>query len=903
MKFKLSGIVLATCLLLLSGLGFAQVQIVQSKGADQSIDYASLTQYGPWDDRNYQLTAADIALLPAKDQYLANVPAFFKVFLRKEQPNLGEFYPRSALQYFQIKFGGLMQNGVVNREGLGKHYFTDKSVPFKDEGSVKGFSPTVEVPLATGVAGNEVTVEMNPVNNLLGVAGSNQSGGQTMYYTTDGGTTWQLSATNPSSCCDPTVDWASDGSFVVQADLSSSIGVRAFRSTDNGQTWGTPVVITPNGSDKEFIHVDRSASSPYTDNVYITYHNGNVMQFVRSTDGGVSYQTPISFSGEPTGIGSDITTTPNGDIYYFYPSLNGSGIRLLKSTDGGATFATGTKVADLNGRFDFAIPAMETRRAFIYVSADVDVNTGTIWVAWTDEADDSAGGGTGSAAQTHGWIQVAKSTDQGATWTVMPHPHDTSDSLANNPVDRFHPWLKVGENGVVHVGYYDTRQFADRSGVDFYYAYSVDGLTWSAEQRVSGASSPNLNDGQEWGDYNGLSVVLDKIASTWTDNRSGKVAMAAAGLNPAGSPTFAFSSSVNSFTMCAGDTGFSTDLTVTGLLGYNQPVAISAPSVPTTLSNTVVGVSPVTPTGTSSFSFDAAAMGTTGTSTLTLQAVGNEMPGPGQITRSIDIPISYFSGLPNPQTLTSPADNAINQASNTLLTWAANASAAQYRVEVSDSMAFTTTLFDQTVDASELSFMASGLSPLTSYYWRVTPLNACGTGNTSAIFTFTTADGPVVQCSTPGAAIPDNDPAGVSDDIILSLPGGRILDLDVSIDLTHTYLGDLDIFLENVDTGTSVQLFARSCGTNENMAVILDDSAAAAVGSDCTGSPAAVTGTYQPANPLSAFNSNATSATWRLKVVDNAGADTGTLDEWCMMHVSEQPPELVFASGFEDPVK
>ena len=94
-------------------------QISQLRGVDQRVDYQSLTRYGPWDDRNYGVTREDLSLIPEKDQYLQNVPVFFKIFLRKEQPNLGEFYPRSALQRFQILHCGLLVNGILYKEGLG----------------------------------------------------------------------------------------------------------------------------------------------------------------------------------------------------------------------------------------------------------------------------------------------------------------------------------------------------------------------------------------------------------------------------------------------------------------------------------------------------------------------------------------------------------------------------------------------------------------------------------------------------------------------------------------------------------------------------------------------------------------------------------------------------------------
>jgi hypothetical protein len=93
--------------------------ISQKKGVDQRVDYQSLTRYGPWDDRNYAVTIDDLSLIPENDQYLSNVPVFYKIQLRKEQPGLGEFYPRSALQSFQIRHGGLLVNDILYKDGVG----------------------------------------------------------------------------------------------------------------------------------------------------------------------------------------------------------------------------------------------------------------------------------------------------------------------------------------------------------------------------------------------------------------------------------------------------------------------------------------------------------------------------------------------------------------------------------------------------------------------------------------------------------------------------------------------------------------------------------------------------------------------------------------------------------------
>ncbi len=746
--------------LLFAGSANAQ-QIQQSLGVDQRVDYPSLTKFGPWDDRNYQITKEDFDLIPEKDQYLANVPVFFKITMRKEIPALGEFYPRSTYQLFQIRHGGLLVHGDWQKSARGAAWHPGDDPYGKGSDPVtRGgdpLVPEVEFTLDSGLNGNEVSVEFNPTNPMIGVAGSNRSGGQTMYYTTDGGLTWTRSQVNPSSCCDPTIDWSSDGSIVYQAELSSSIGVRWAVSTDQGVTWGPMQTLTPSGSDKEFIHVDRSLTSPHVDNVYLTYHNGNVMQFARSLDMGATFETPLAFPGEPTGIGSDITTGANGNIYYIYPSLNSAtGIRLLKSTDGGATFAPSTIIAALNGRFDFPIPAMESREVFIYVSADVDMsggpNDGRIYVTWTDEHDDSNGGGTGSAAQNHAWIEVYYSDDDGVSWTRMPHPHDTTDSISGTPIDRFHPWLKVGENGVVHIGFYDTRNSANRTGVDFYYNSSIDGATWQGEQRFSTETSVNINNGQEWGDYNGLSVVLDRLAMTWTDNRpsNGQAAIAGAVTNPNSEPTFLAGGSTADDLLCDGDTNNTFDITISSVLGFNDPVTLSVMSAPPISSNESFTVNPVIPSGMSVFSFDVSG-GTSGDYVTTIEAASmgigifsdgfedGGMGGSGNVVRTIDLAYRYNTGIPGTSTLMTPADTATNvDSGSTMFDWSSLPEGREYVLEVATDAGFTSIVSSTTHDSNSAT-LENVLDSNTQYFWRVRSSNGCGTGPDSAVFSFTTA--------------------------------------------------------------------------------------------------------------------------------------------------------------------
>ncbi|MEO1087903.1 MAG: sialidase family protein, partial [Acidobacteriota bacterium] len=192
-------------------------------------------------------------------------------------------------------------------------------------------------------------------------------------------------------------------------------------------------------------------------------------------------------------------------------------IVLKRSTDGGVTFETGVvAVANTEGSFDFPIPSMDNREVFIYVAAAADTTDGPfanrIYASWTDSTAPT----TGNPANNHARIQVAYSTDNGATWTART-PHETADATS---VDRWHQWLSVGPDGKVYVMFYDTRQDPERESVDAYFSISEDGGdTWSTPERLTTVTSPSINGSFQFGDYNGMDVVMGRLITVFTDNR------------------------------------------------------------------------------------------------------------------------------------------------------------------------------------------------------------------------------------------------------------------------------------------------------------------------------------------------------------------------------------------------
>ena len=205
MKF-VCGCLLAAGLTLIGLNADAQI-IDQSLGRDPLVNYSELTRFGPWDDRNYDLVADDLTwLAPNEEELHPQIPAFFRVEMRKEFPHLQQTgpaqYPRASRQLFRIRYGGLMRNGVIE---LSEAEGTASRTPITTD---------TELKLSDVLGADEVTVEINPMNPNRVVAGSNNSGGtfgQKMYYSSDGGQTWSIALQGAddgvldNTCCDPTV--------------------------------------------------------------------------------------------------------------------------------------------------------------------------------------------------------------------------------------------------------------------------------------------------------------------------------------------------------------------------------------------------------------------------------------------------------------------------------------------------------------------------------------------------------------------------------------------------------------------------------------------------------------------------------------------------------------------------
>jgi subtilisin-like proprotein convertase family protein len=148
-------------------------------------------------------------------------------------------------------------------------------------------------------------------------------------------------------------------------------------------------------------------------------------------------------------------------------------------------------------------------------------------------------------------------------------------------------------------------------------------------------------------------------------------------------------------------------------------------------------------------------------------------------------------------------------------------------------------------------------------------------------------------CVQPGLDIPDNNPTGVSSDLLI-YDNGSILDLDVRLDVSHTWVGDLIFTLEHLDTGTAVTFIDRpgvptttfGC-SGDHINAYINDEGLGAVETTCLAGTPTIAGNLVGGDPpddslLAAFDGEDLAGTWRLSASDNAGGDTGTINEWCI---------------------
>ncbi len=126
------------------------------------------------------------------------------------------------------------------------------------------------------------------------------------------------------------------------------------------------------------------------------------------------------------------------------------------------------------------------------------------------------------------------------------------------------------------------------------------------------------------------------------------------------------------------------------------------------------------------------------------------------------------------------------------------------------------------------------------------------------------ADSSVQLEDSPGLSIPDDDPSGI-ERVLSTDVSGQVREVSVSLDITHTFVGDLVVALAS-PAGTSVDLHRRSGGWTDNIIQ---------------------TYTMATTPALESLRGEPVQGDWTLKVADLEGQDLGKLNHWALKIVRE----------------
>ena len=358
---------------------------------------------------------------------------------------------------------------------------------------------------------DEDPVAVNPNNAMQILSGGNDyncGNIQGWYASSDGGSTWKDTCSPGSGGeGDPIVGY--DGNNVAYAGGIQNGVIVVSSSTNNGQTWGTPVKAVKNElgylADKPWMEIDNTSNSAFKNTLYISttqfdFSSGSQIWVAHSTDGGktwkdVAVSTKQKFPGMVDQF-SDLAIGADGTVYlnWLRCPTNGSAgdcggttskIMFSKSTDGGMTWsaeaqaATTKLVPDTGCCFYGTLPNTSERVSNIPANAaSGSGSTATVYATYYNW--------TGTQMQ----IMVVKSADGGTTWGTPVRAN------ASNTGDQFFPWTNLASNGrKLAVTWLDRRN--DPANVKYqpFFSSSLNGTSFTKDHALSSTLSDPFKDG------------------------------------------------------------------------------------------------------------------------------------------------------------------------------------------------------------------------------------------------------------------------------------------------------------------------------------------------------------------------------------------------------------------------
>jgi len=213
--------------------------------------------------------------------------------------------------------------------------------------------------------------------------------------------------------------------------------------------------------------------------------------------------------------------------------------------------------------------------------------------------------------------------------------------------------------------------------------------------------------------------------------------------------------------------------------------------------------------------------------------------------------------------------------------WNTNPNTSKYIFEISLSSDFSTLHHQVNTENNFLNL--TELDPATTYFWRVASINECETSEWSEVFSFVTAKITNNNYVASNLPLQLNDAQSIesigytSSSIFIS-DVNTISDIEVLLNINHSYISDLSLFLvspdgsifslaENIGLGTQLESGDNFTNTifSQNSSVSINNA-----------SPP-FTGIFRPNQPIDGLIGKSAFGYWTLSIEDNYPADSGEL--------------------------
>ncbi len=433
---------------------------------------------------------------------------------------------------------------VTNLDGQ-SGTFTSPGFVFRVRGHVQNTNVSLQ-----GGLNSEMEAAVDPTNprNLATLShGTNAPGDVRLAFSTDAGRTWtqtnignaQDGLSAAQDRIDPRCAYDRFGNLYLCYFTRGPAPARTMivlQSFDKGVTFpvaNRQTVVASNATDKEFLVTGPNGANAAQEAIYVGWDDGTTSGIIVSgatcTGAGVAqsaYSAPVQIIDTPVGTTTQFSNAcvgPNGDLHVVWINLTaepagGEGPVLVQydrdplGLFAGAGFGTNITVATTNfGSFD-GIPATPLRQTYCMpeVSAVLTGSSaGRVCITYGVENPD----------ESNDADIVCRFTDNGGI-SFSPEIPVNDDGTATA---QWQASVRADRaTGTLVSAWYDSRRdIVNNRLLDIYASMSFDGgMTWQSNMRITDGQSDQatLANGNEFLDYQGLSIHNGMALVTWADN-------------------------------------------------------------------------------------------------------------------------------------------------------------------------------------------------------------------------------------------------------------------------------------------------------------------------------------------------------------------------------------------------